>query len=69
MVVTKVHRPCLMTERTQSTEVRRHVKGEAIEASPSFTKVGSCSCSCSSVIARAYATTVDDKKELFMTIG
>jgi hypothetical protein len=41
MVVTSVHRPCLSTVSTQSMEVRRAVKGEAMEASPSRTIVGS----------------------------
>jgi hypothetical protein len=47
-VVTNVQRPCRMTLSTESIDVRRAVKGLAIDASPSFTIVGSCSCSCNS---------------------
>ena len=52
MVVTRVQRPCRRTDNTESMEVRRAVKGEAMDASPSFTIVGSASCCCSSASAR-----------------
>ena len=44
-VVTSVHRPWSTTLRTQSTLVRRAVNGDAIDASPSRTSVGSPSAS------------------------
>ena len=53
MVVTSVHLPCLSTVSTQSTDVLRAVKGEAMDASPSFTMVGSISCAWTSAMARA----------------
>ena len=43
IVVTSVHRPCRNTVRTQSTEVLLAVNGDAMDASPSFTIVGSTS--------------------------
>jgi len=48
MVVTKVQRPCLITVNTESMDVLLAVNGDAMEASPSLTMVGSISCSCSS---------------------
>ena len=41
VVVTSVQRPCRTTASTQSTLLRRLVKGDAIDASPSCTSEGS----------------------------